>query len=113
MKKLKKFENFNEIDPYGEENWNTGDINELKLGNDGPEFKAGDRVICEITSNIANIYNSIGTIIDYEGRSKFYLICFDNNIYPESHSDFLLDRYNIPYGHGFYLKSYHVSKIED
>jgi len=86
---MKKFEiDWNE--DWEEEDPNEGPFDDiLKYGNDGPDFKCGDRV-----KYIFNTFKGqIGTVVKYS-NFDIYLICFDENIGGPS-----IIKHNIPDGH--------------
>ena len=99
MKYLNKFENFefNEDWEEVEPNKNKGPFDDqLKYGEDGPDFKCGDRVhyICD---QYDKLDGKIGTVVHYY-RTGGYIICFD--ILTKSLWGDLIT-YNIPDGHGW------------
>ena len=71
----------------------------LIYGEDGPDFKCGDRV--QYIDNCGKIdfhwlKNKTATIVYYRENFGDYVICFDENIHGWGHL-----KYNIPHGHGW------------
>lgn len=88
MKRLKLYEQF-EIGDLSEEEIfgspsNKGPYDDiLEYGEDGPDFKAGDRVICESEfDDNFHIVNKIGTVLRYANEFfiPHYLVCFDDDV---------------------------------
>jgi len=77
----------------------------LTYENDGPEFKAGDRVITNrnLTPGLKNGHT--GTVIDF--YSGVYLICFDNITFGHNGSG----NNNIPEGHGWWVEGHFLDSI--
>ncbi len=110
MKYIKLYENFDfeetwidePIDKYNSEI----DLSKIKLGKGGPKFNVLDKVI--VIGKIPKLYNQIGYIIDYQdmGIYDIHLIYFINDV--EGYSGYN----NIPDGHGWWLNSEFLKKVE-
>lgn len=113
MKRLKLYEQFeigdlSEEEIFGKPDPNKGPYDDiLEYGKDGPDFKAGDRVI-----NIANFgsigprMNAIGTVVDYFRILLEY--CFDEP-FENGHRCDTVD--NIPTYHGWFCSKNYLKKI--
>jgi len=87
--------------------------NILKYGNNGPDFKCGDRV--RLTNSWQNSIPgfgeiSEGTIVDFE-YPRLYLVCFDN-YFRHGHTGARGGKfYNIPEKHGYWVDGYFLEGI--
>jgi len=114
MKHLKLYEQYDFDDLSDEELFgeNKGPYdNILKYGNDGPDFKCGDRVrLTEKGRRYFISKLSDGTIVDYDG-AKYYLVCFDN-FFSYGHAGCKgNDFYNMPDGHGYWVEEYYLESV--
>ncbi len=113
MKHIKLYENFDFEEVWEEEP--PLDLTKIILGKDGPDFNVLDKVI---SKTIGKSFNKIGYVIDYYPNkvtisgeviisSRTYLIYFIDDISNTS------GRYlNIPEGHGMWISSNKLKKIE-
>jgi len=100
------FEDLSDEEIFGKES-NKGPYDDtLIFGKNGPEFKAGDRVVCFYHSDYNyNIINKIGTVVEYY-TDGYYHICFDDDV-----NGHMFSVNNIPKGHGWNLKFSILKKI--
>ena len=117
---IKKFENFDFNEDWEEEDPEKGPFDDqLIYGEDGPNFKRGDRVVYIHRNYILN--GKIGTVVNNITYLKkhnlipkdeiYYIICFDKNINDKDG----YRRYNIPDGHGSMIRYYgdNLRKLKD
>jgi len=110
MRHVKLYEQYDFEDLSDEELFGTNRgpyDNILEYGENGQEFKAGDRVVLKKDQNRHLREGEIGTVVCCSADD--YLICFD--FYTYGHEGNPDETYNIPSGHGWYVQEKYLEKI--